>query len=717
MAKSDGSFKDRLKSLREEYGRLLPTKIDDLVRIWNQVRKAEGDTTPHLAEAYRQAHSLAGSGATFGYSEVSEVASELEQLIKRLEEGEPFDEENEQAYERYLVRLRKAAREGGTEVVTEDELPEAMAKPSRRQQTIYWLGMDRRLSEEARTNLPLFGFQILCLSDLESLQQAVARQAPDLLVFDLAPPEGIFPHLGDVFALMGQLQRTKTVCIMPPETDQAGRLEVIRAGAECCMTKPISFDELLTQLDRLAPAHREQPYRLLIVDDDEILAKNTATIMERAGMKTAVATDPFHALEVLPAFDPDLILMDLHMPQCSGTELARLIRQNPQNEDLPIVYLSKEAELNKQLEALEAGAEDFLIKPVKYRFLYHALACRIRRTRSRRDSRIRDGLTGLLNHTAFQVEVTRRVALGAEKGSRFVLALMDLDNLREINDTHGPATGDRVLITLATMLRRGFGNAAVLSRFLGNTFGVLLPGSDGERARDIFDHLRKDFARVNHRGSSGHLRATISIGLAEFPRFAATSDLIDAAGRALGAAKRAGRNRIETTTERVPATPGGVAMPVAPSAEEEPFFIEEEDDAIEVVDECETADEGSRSIVVVDDDRQVLAVITTYLESHGFRVWGGITGEEGYDLVRKHRPDLVLIDLLLFPGIHGFELCKKIKNDTDLDGIKIILMTAVYKDYRYRVEGREAGGDAFIIKPINFDELMGQIQTLVPSET
>ena len=172
-------------------------------------------------------------------------------------------------------------------------------------------------------------------------------------------------------------------------------------------------------------------------------------------------------------------------------------------------------------------------------------------------------------------------------------------------------------------------------------------------------------------------------------------------------------------------------MGASPTAaeESEPLFIEDED--FVTVDEepdPRSTDSGvmadpyagdgdqlyteDRTVVVVDDDRQVLGVIMSFLESQGFTVYGAYTGDEGYEVAKKHKPDLMLIDLLLFPGIHGFELCKMVKDDQDLDGVKIILMTAVYKDYRYRVEGREAGGDAFIIKPINFDQLMEKIDSL-----
>ena len=138
--------------------------------------------------------------------------------------------------------------------------------------------------------------------------------------------------------------------------------------------------------------------------------------------------------------------------------------------------------------------------------------------------------------------------------------------------------------------------------------------------------------------------------------------------------------------------------------------FEQIDDAMLLEEETESLGR----ILVVDDDRQLLKHICTVLEERGFEVISAHIGDEGYELARRHKPNVALIDLLLFPGIHGFELCQKIRDDPGLQGTKIILMTAVYKDYRYRLEGKEAGADEFIEKPINYPQLFEKITQLAP---
>ncbi|MDJ0838564.1 MAG: response regulator [Acidobacteriota bacterium] len=726
MAKPGGSFKERLKALRDEYRQLLPVKIKEIENTWHLSWQIPDKRDGMLDMIYRQTHSLAGSGTTFGFSEVSAVASEMESFIKTVQQdGQALEPKHDAAVDRFLTRMRRAAGEP-EEPYDIDEVPEAETRQTWvRRQTLYWLGLDDALTEEVLNQLPIFGFKVTGFKTLQDLIDATKYRMPEVVVFDLAAPEGPFPETGTVFEFLGTLsEKARIVCILPPETDLSGRLAAIRSGAGSCLLKPVVFDELLGRLDKLSPAHIEPPFRLFIIDDDSSLTANTAAIMSRAGMVVESINDPLQALEPLIAFEPDLILLDLHMPQCNGIELARIISQDERFFGVAIVYLSQEKELNHQLEALEAGAEDFILKPVKYRYLYHSLACRMRRARQQRLQRTHDGLTGLLNHTSFHIELRNRIARATKEGNGFVLALLDPDNFSEINETHGHVVGDRVLHTLALMLRRGFGSKVTLARYGSNTIALILPHAGATRADDILERLRSEFARIRHRGNTGSFSVTLSKGIAEFPRFANSTDLIGAAEKALD---EAGGRTVEkmdvlqpmpTPTETLPAT----------ADSEEPQFIDEEDydtldepildagdDRIPIRREEGMQDDlfmEDRTVVVVDDDRQVLGVIVSFLESQGFVVHGAVTGDEGYELAKQHKPDLMLIDLLLFPGIHGFELCKMVKENKSLEGVKIILMTAVYKDYRYRVEGREAGGDAFIIKPINFDQLMEKIESL-----
>ncbi|WP_122560143.1 response regulator, partial [Pseudomonas viridiflava] len=105
------------------------------------------------------------------------------------------------------------------------------------------------------------------------------------------------------------------------------------------------------------------------------------------------------AMAELADFQPDLIILDMYMPACTGTELAKVIRHNDRYVSVPIIYLSAEDDLDKQLDAMSEGGDDFLTKPIKPRHLITTVRNRAARARNLKARMVRDSLTGLYNHT------------------------------------------------------------------------------------------------------------------------------------------------------------------------------------------------------------------------------------------------------------------------------------------------------------------------------
>lgn len=120
----------------------------------------------------------------------------------------------------------------------------------------------------------------------------------------------------------------------------------------------------------------------------------------------------------------------------------------------------------------------------------------------------------------------------------------------------------------------------------------------------------------------------------------------------------------------------------------------------------------SVKIVIVDDDRSTLALLERALIMRGFWVYSAKDGEEGFDLINKEHPDLVISDMLM-PKIHGVELCKKIRATPELKHIKFIMMTGVYKGRFGLEEAFDSGADYFITKPIDMDNLLNKIFALL----
>jgi diguanylate cyclase (GGDEF)-like protein len=259
---------------------------------------------------------------------------------------------------------------------------------------------------------------------------------------------------------------------------------------------------------------------------------------------TAVVTDPMQVMEPLIEFRPDLILMDMYMPGCSGLELAAMIRQQEAFVGVPIVFLSLETQLDRQLLALQLGGDDFLTRPIEPDHLVAAVLSRARRARNLYTFMVSDSLTGLLNHTTIKERLEAEVASARRHRLPLAHAMIDIDHFKRVNDTYGHATGDHVLKSLAQLLQQRLRKTDVIGRYGGEEFAVILPSTSADAALAVVDQIRAGFEQVRHQSEGTDFRVTFSAGVAVFPPFGDAARLSEAADKALYHAKQEGRNRV-----------------------------------------------------------------------------------------------------------------------------------------------------------------------------
>ena len=238
------------------------------------------------------------------------------------------------------------------------------------------------------------------------------------------------------------------------------------------------------------------------------------------------------------------ILLDIYMPECNGMELAKVIRQLDVFVGIPIVFLSAESNLDKQLFAMGLGADDFLTKPIQPQHLISSVSSRIQRSLILRSFMVRDSLTGLLNHTAIKDQLDREVAQTKRRGMPLSFAMVDIDHFKQVNDTCGHPTGDRVIKSLSRLLKQRLRETDMVGRYGGEEFAVILSNTDGETAAKVLDAIRRDFAQLRHLADGKEFSVTFSCGIVDTSFFYDSTKLCDAADRALYKAKHTGRNQI-----------------------------------------------------------------------------------------------------------------------------------------------------------------------------
>lgn len=320
------------------------------------------------------------------------------------------------------------------------------------------------------------------------------------------------------------------------------QLKMLRCGSQG-LFKTSDIHTIIGETDKTLDTSPEAPFKVLVVDDSKSQSRYTENILNKAGILCEAINDPLLVLDSLKQFVPDLVLMDMYMPHCTGVELAQVIRQQPEHINLPIIYLSGEEDKERQLAAMAMAGDDFLTKPVEENHLLTTVRNRIARARQLYNLIARDSLTGLLNHTHTLGALQNAMDRAPDTPICFVM--IDIDHFKQVNDTYGHPTGDSVIRNLALFLRQHLRKTDPIGRYGGEEFAAILPDATEEQAAIVMDNVRANFANLIH--TDDGLTVTFSCGVAQWQGQSA-SELVSLADQALYQAKHEGRNQVTTAS-------------------------------------------------------------------------------------------------------------------------------------------------------------------------
>ncbi|MDE3245508.1 MAG: diguanylate cyclase [Acidobacteriota bacterium] len=534
----------RLRTLQDEFRTRLEGRLKELQDAWDQALSgAAGALSPDSA-LRRHAHSLAGAAGTFGFKLLGEQARKLELDILALGSQLAPTTSDQARIEAHLSELRRLTSLGPGEELPSDGPALEAERPSP-SSLIYVMEDDALLAREIARQLGNFGYNVVAFTDPAQLSEAYHREIPAVLLADISLPEGELEGPRIAAELRDAAPAPSPVIFFSVHDHWQAHLAAVRAGGRAYFSKPLDFTALVGQLDRLTGHFQEDAFRILIVEDDDLLARHYSAVLRGAGMLTEIVSIPSELPERLSAFGPDLILMDIFLPGCTGVEAAQIIRQNPKFTHLPIVYLSRLDSRDEQLSALQAGGDDFLEKPITDAHLVTAVHIRARRFQTLNSMMSRDGLTGLLNHINLKLTLERELAQVRRRKGTLCLAMIDLDHFKAINDSYGHPVGDKVIKGLARLLTERLRKGDYAARYGGEEFTVVMPDTEPQAAFKVMDELRERFATLAHIHESGEFTASFSTGIASTPPNSDVEALLRAADQALYAAKHGGRNRVE----------------------------------------------------------------------------------------------------------------------------------------------------------------------------
>lgn len=299
------------------------------------------------------------------------------------------------------------------------------------------------------------------------------------------------------------------------------------------------------------------PADILIVDDVEDNLEILGDLLEFDGYNVRKAQSGEEALEQVQASRPDLILMDILMPGMDGFEVCTRLKAAESTKNIPVIFVSSMTDIDSKVNGFKVGAVDYVNKPFHHaeilvRVNTHITLLRLRKHLEEQNAELErlantDYLTNLYNRRRFFHVAEEEFAEAIQSGNPISITLIDLDFFKQINDLHGHLVGDRVLVHIAQLIRSLCRVSDVAARYGGEEFIILHPSTDGQKAFQVAERIRKGVAAKPYLRGEEEIGITLSAGIVDTeickdcPRI---DDILALADKALYRAKERGRNQV-----------------------------------------------------------------------------------------------------------------------------------------------------------------------------
>ncbi|MCE5268565.1 MAG: diguanylate cyclase [Planctomycetaceae bacterium] len=316
--------------------------------------------------------------------------------------------------------------------------------------------------------------------------------------------------------------------------------------------------------------------KVLIIDDSPDALQVAKARLAKEQLSVVCADGGKAGLEAARRENPDLILLDVDMPEMCGFDVCRALKSDPDLCMIPVLFLSGSAAPEDKVQGLDLGAIDYVAKP----FDAFELRARVRaalRTKHLQDLLIEhahiDPLTGLPNRRALNERLQCEWARVERHGGQMSFIMADIDHFKTVNDRFGHQVGDRLLQEISQVIAGQCRKTDIPSRLGGDEFAILVPDEKAENAAHLAERCRRRAEMACVVAKNGAAQTTVSFGIADSRGVDSPEALIARADEALYRAKGSGRNRLDIVIDPQLATPaaGAVAPTVCLSAENQPL--------------------------------------------------------------------------------------------------------------------------------------------------
>jgi len=371
---SQREAQDRVHSAIINIVHKLQTSMPELIALFDQtvIALEKGNLSSDLRyQAYLEAHRLIGSLGSLGFPEESAIACQIEEMLNK---DFPLVSSNAKLLGQLITKLEQIVlnppQTSETPLLSFDHSPLPL---------LLIVDDNVLLTRSIQIEAETWGMRVQTAFDLTTAREKIVKEAPDVILLDM-----MFANSAENgLILLDELAQRETkipTVMMTATSGLSTRVKAARKGGCSFIEKPASTEEILKTVSQVLYQRCSDRSKVMIVDDDPNMLKILRQLLENWDIEVVALQNPRQFWQVLESTDPDLLILDLIMPDYSGIDLCKAVRTDSLWNDLPIVFLSADRDRETIRQLFIAGADDYLSKPIEESDLYTRILSRLDRS-------------------------------------------------------------------------------------------------------------------------------------------------------------------------------------------------------------------------------------------------------------------------------------------------------------------------------------------------
>jgi diguanylate cyclase (GGDEF)-like protein len=507
----EAEFNQKMNQMWQQYQELMAQRLEVLQTAATAIEKGELTSELHHS-AEKAAHKLAGVLGMFEREVGTKIAREIETILQDNEVLSPLQQHQLISLVRDLRDILALSEESTTSVKTTN--PQLLL-----------IDRDRELGKELQRLAQLVGMDWHQVDDCSAAKIWLKDNSPYLVVLSTErvtiSADVSSQQQQEQLALIQDLAVSTPpipTLILSAADDLLDRVTVARLGVSGFLVKPATPTQIWNTVTQILERDRSFTANILVVDDDPVFLASIRPVLEPWGMRMTALEEPLRFWEVLQSTNPDLLILDVEMPDISGIELCQAIRTAPNWQGLPVLFLTAHTDANTIQQVFAAGADDYITKPIIGPELLTRITNRLERNHLLQNLSRKDSLTGLLNQPQSSRELEVLLRQAKQQQQSCCLAILTVADLRQVNIKYGHLTGNQVLQRWGRILQAAFRGTEILGYWGNGEFAIAISELNktemSDRLGEVLASLRKQIFTAPN---GSRFQVMINSAIAEYP--------------------------------------------------------------------------------------------------------------------------------------------------------------------------------------------------------